>query len=491
MDGVVQRHHAKVGLLNVRNAPGGHFPGPPVHDRHEIKEAVPHGDVGDVGVPDLPLSPCPYPTTFPPTKVFACKGHSAGRATGLPMQLAWLVRPVQPVLPTPRWDVCAPGACRYRNTCQTTKLTAMLRRAALVDRMAHCEVLKMTSASAQGAPSAATQPKLAILGAAGTLQLLADLRRAGAHVLLGETAPDTASEGLAAQYGYRQLSARTGDVGCLRAFRQILDTATTGNPPANWIWQRADGRFVDGLRSRTDPDGVASREELVHLRQAHHAALKDAITAADEMVLLWSGGPCVVDAANGSAFAFAPDPGTILPKGVRLLPHEPDLASLEDDFSAIHRLISATNPHLRLRLVLLPLPVDPVAASGDFAARLPGLRRQSDLRLMMAEWQARYPNVSYLPLWDYCTGPLALSGDFMPQTATLTPAGREKAAGLCMGHAAWVATSVTPEPVIPAAESDFGTRKALRAQRRAGKARNGSKADDVICEEELLEAFSR
>ncbi len=53
VDRLIQRFDAEVSLKRVRYTPGQHFAGVPVHYGHEIKEAAPHGQVGDVGAPYL------------------------------------------------------------------------------------------------------------------------------------------------------------------------------------------------------------------------------------------------------------------------------------------------------------------------------------------------------------------------------------------------------------------------------------------------------
>ena len=59
VDCLVQSLDAKISLQRVGDAPGQHFAGEPVHDGHQIEEAFAHGQVGDVGAPDLiwPLDP--------------------------------------------------------------------------------------------------------------------------------------------------------------------------------------------------------------------------------------------------------------------------------------------------------------------------------------------------------------------------------------------------------------------------------------------------
>ena len=51
--GLVERVCAEACVQRVRQLPGQNIPARPVHDRHQVKEATVHRDVGDVGAPDL------------------------------------------------------------------------------------------------------------------------------------------------------------------------------------------------------------------------------------------------------------------------------------------------------------------------------------------------------------------------------------------------------------------------------------------------------
>lgn len=53
VDGLAQRLDAEVGLQRVRDPPREDLAGVPVHDRYQVEEPVPHGQVGDVRAPDL------------------------------------------------------------------------------------------------------------------------------------------------------------------------------------------------------------------------------------------------------------------------------------------------------------------------------------------------------------------------------------------------------------------------------------------------------
>ena len=50
---LIERLDAKVRVQGVRQPPSQHMPTRPIHDRHQVKEASAHRDIGDVGAPDL------------------------------------------------------------------------------------------------------------------------------------------------------------------------------------------------------------------------------------------------------------------------------------------------------------------------------------------------------------------------------------------------------------------------------------------------------
>jgi hypothetical protein len=348
--------------------------------------------------------------------------------------------------------------------------------------------MRMTGDSVQDRPTAASRPKIALLGAAGVLELATHLRSAGADVLDGEPAPDAASDHLAARFGYRRLSARTGDVGGLSALIAIVQSSKTGALAENWMWQGRDGRLRDGFRISVDPDGIADVDELILLRKAHLRALQSVLRDADVLILLLSSDGGLVDGKTGTRYPFDSAWVEHCPKGIALTHEFDDMARLNDDFVALRALLADLSPRLQLRLALLPSPGEQT----DFAARLPQLRHQSDLRVLMAHWAATMPGVSYLPLWELCTGALAQAGHFSISSGQLSAEGGAALASLCLGAVvAEPAATGAAAATVEAAIEDVAKKRARRAERRAKRGKKASKSASVVCEEELLEAFSR
>lgn len=339
---------------------------------------------------------------------------------------------------------------------------------------------------------AVARPRIALFGAVGGLGLAEHLRAAGADVLDHEPAPQGASDALARRHGYRRLSARTGDVGCLSALVEVLRLARGGSLPADWIRTGADGRLRDGFRVGVDPDGFEDADEVLFLRHAHHAALLSVLRDADVLILILSGEGCLVDPKHGTHYAYAAGSGAE-PRAKAGLAHVfPDLMQLNDDFLALRGLVADINPGLMLRLALLPMEVDPGAAAKDLSGHLPVLRQLSDLRVLMAHWSAAFADVSYVPIWELCTGPLEQAGLFKSVSGELAPEGGARVASLCLGSSPREDVVIAaPMPAAPDDPEDIAQKKARRAERRAKRAAKGAASASVICEEELLEAFSK
>lgn len=322
---------------------------------------------------------------------------------------------------------------------------------------------------------------LVLLGAAGSLDLAGHLARAGSPILDAEPAPQSLSDALAARYGFRHLSARTGEVGSPGALAAVVRAAASAKPPAGWVWTRADGRLIDGLRPDVEPHGVADAAELAGLRAAHAQSLVGLLRGARRVILCFGETACAAG-PDGALFPRLPQDG-VSSKGGPLSQRLADLSLLEQDFIDLTAALGSLNPELKISLVLLPRPAP---GATDFAARLPNLRQQSDLRVMMAHWAATHPGVTYLPLWEMCTGSLMARGEYDPATGALSPAGGAAVAALCLGR-----DVVAPEINARVAPGEGkGDKKARRARRRADRAAREPKAASVICEDELLEAFS-
>ncbi|GLS86079.1 hypothetical protein GCM10010873_10530 [Cypionkella aquatica] len=331
-------------------------------------------------------------------------------------------------------------------------------------------------------------PAIGVLGGDGTWSVMALLRAAGISVAEVEPAPKQINETLAARFQFGYASARCGTLGDLRQILQLVQAATGGALPKNAVWTAADGSFIDGFRPAIEPYGFASKAELASYRAAHLACVLKLLQGVTTLVLPLRTATGFIDASDGTAYPALPA-GAKLPRGCKLEPVVYNAETMTLDFAALHAALKALSPSLVIRLVVAS-PVQGLAALGD----------QAQLRGLAAHCAASFADVIYDSILDQLLARMA-----QPDAdARLGPVVQTLMAGGDLLDAVAAAPAVQvmedAEMGIPAPIDAPPREKRDRAQRKAdrakGKSKDGAgkegraKGAKVMCEDELLEAFS-
>lgn len=330
-------------------------------------------------------------------------------------------------------------------------------------------------------------PAVAVLGGDAVWSVLVLLRAAGVEVAEIEAAPKQVNADLATRFCYGMASVRCGAMGDLRAVLQLVQAATGVWMPKNWVWVGADGSYIDGLRPRIDPYGFAVKADLVAYRAAHLAALAKLLAGVTTLVLPLDQMAGLVDAADGAVYPEMVA-GAKLPRSCKLVPTVYTVEAMAADFAALHAALKRVNPGLVIRLVVAA----PVAG-------LAGLMVQAQLRGLVAHWAASFADVIYDPVLDHLLGRMAgpatdarlggavqklMAGGDLLDAVAVAPA-QVALEDAEMGIPAPNALSSTPRD-----KRDRAQRRAERAKGKAKAKGGGAKGARVMCEEELLEAFS-
>lgn len=314
--------------------------------------------------------------------------------------------------------------------------------------------------------------KIALFGTGANLRLSERLPM----VICTETAPAGASATLLSRYGYLGFSARTGEVGSLKALRLLFEAALAEAPVQ--VWQRSDGRYVDALRPTVEPEGLASIDEVRQLHEHHLLAIRRALAETEEVVLVLGGDPTGHDTVSGTSYVCVPNGD--FPRKLRdnIQPHFSDLDGMDDDFAAIWQVLRKLRPDVQITLALVP-PMPGVTLSRAHQNQLVCLRTLVD------EWVWRFGDVNYLPIWDAAMAKRAVSeGDRWELAQSLmNPAGPLYNTPVAAPEAD---NDDAAEDIMPPVSTD----QARRKERRARSRKNG-KVPSTICEDELLEAFSK
>lgn len=306
---------------------------------------------------------------------------------------------------------------------------------------------------------------VAVLGGDAVWPLAQILRSGGVAVLDGEPAPKQVEPGLAARYGFGAASVRAGTLGNLRLVAQLLRWALGGGGAV--VWTDADGKPRDALRAGVEP-AAESVAEVEANHQAHMAALRAVLAQASLLVLPLRDVAIVEDA--GGTLLPAPLAGMTPPKGGKVKAPAKKADAEAQAMDEIMASLAHLRPGIQVRLVVLE----------DGAKAGP-------LRVLAAECAARVAGVLYDPLVDALV--LRARGE-AEQGRYAVALGR--VIGVTDVLEGLVASPVAVQPGTGAApekvrdKADKRARKEARAQR---KARAGAEAR-VVCEDELLEAFS-
>ena len=324
------------------------------------------------------------------------------------------------------------------------------------------------------APALLWQPKFAIgpetaiftAGAGFSRHLHRALVARDWAVIDAEPCPVALPPGVAARFGYGQLSARTGPLHSPRQLLQLLAEAMGEFVPADPVRERG-GRFHDALRPEVEPDGMGSPAVVAEARAQHLHALLAGLARAELMVLTLSAIEGWEDAASGTLYPTAPGlvTGRYDPACHRLRLFTP--AEVAADLRAVLGLARRLAPGLKLLLAVAPEAPE-ATATGAHVLAATGFAR-AVLRAVAGELAATVPEIDYFPAHEIAHHPAARGAFLAPGQRDLSEEGL--AASLRLFFAALGAddpAAAAPAASLPSAEEED--------------------EDLLICEEALLEA---
>lgn len=291
------------------------------------------------------------------------------------------------------------------------------------------------------------------------------LREAGLHVQDAEPRPRGCPPIVARAFGYGVYSARYGNIYTVRQLAQLIRDAMSERVDPVDIWAD-EGRFYDALRPTIEPGGFASLDEAMALRRAHLWAVRRLFSETSCLIFTLGLTECWADRDSGRVFPTCPgvvagsfDPARHVFVNLR---HAEVLADLE----AARNMLQGLNAGMRMILTVSPVPLTATAAGGHVLAAT--ARSKAVLRAAADEFAATHADVDYFPSYEIVTNPAARGRFFRPNLREVTPEGVEVVMN-CFLSAHGLATQPRPRPAAVAASAS-------------------EQAEDVICEEILLEA---
>ncbi len=305
------------------------------------------------------------------------------------------------------------------------------------------------------------------------------LAQSGYNVIDTEPMPAFVPAEVAQKHGYQLYSARYGNIYTMRQFLQLLQEAFGHFQPADPVWEN-NGRYYDALRPGVTPGGLASADLVTESRAYHLRAVQDAVTQTGMVVFTLGLTETWAHTPSGTIYPTAP--GTI---AGRINPEVHSFvnfraAEIRKDFLKVRKIFRAANPDVRFLLTVSPVPLTATAAGGHV---LPAtVYSKSVLRTVAGELCEDLADVDYFPSYEIVSSHPSAGAFFEPNMRSVKPRGVRQVMRVFLG-----AHDQAAPPADPREERR--KRRAARQERLAAKTEQG--ADDLICEEELLDAFRK
>lgn len=317
------------------------------------------------------------------------------------------------------------------------------------------------------------------------------LKTAGYDVLDTEPPPPGMTPQTAQKFGYNLYSARYGNIYTVRQLLQLLDEAEGKVAPALPVWEK-QGRFYDAFRPGVEPQGLDSPEDVAAHRKAHLAAVLEAFRAADVFVFTLGLTEAWVHTETGTVYPTAP--GTIAGS------HDPAVFSFRNytyreimpDFVEFRRRMMAQNPGIRFLITVSPVPLT-ATASGQHVEVATSYSK-SVLRAVCGDLYDRFRNVDYYPSYEIITSQNARGAYYEDNRRNVSEQGVATAMGVFLaaqggGKAGADAERPGGRPGKARGKKGGGAGRRKMQETPADDA--DDKADDLVCEEALLDAFRK
>ncbi len=318
----------------------------------------------------------------------------------------------------------------------------------------------------------AQSDKIATGGSCFAQHIAYNLRKCGYSVLDAEPAPKSVKDETAKKYGYRLYSARYGNIYVVRQLLQLLKEAFSGEVDERGLVWEKDGRYYDALRPTVEPFGLRSPEEVVLHRKNHLEKVARLFAEASIFVFTFGLTESWVNSHTGRVYPMCP--GTVVGK---FDPEKYEFKNfsfneIRQDFLEFRKLVKKINPKIKFILTVSPVPLTATASEDHVIAAT--TYSKSVLRAVAGELCQEFSDFDYFPAYEMIASHWS-KGFFYEQNLRSVNADGVQS----------VMRVFFNQHLIFKKETN------KKANTTIKDLKNKKSEEDVICDEELLEAFSR
>ncbi|MEP5154316.1 GSCFA domain-containing protein [Planktotalea sp.] len=318
---------------------------------------------------------------------------------------------------------------------------------------------------------------IATAGSCFAQHIARHLKARAFNVMQMEPAPQGLSDADAKAQSFGIYTCRYGNIYTAAQLLQLAREALDGHEPAEPIWEK-DGRFYDAQRPGVEPKGWATEEEVRAARHFHLRNVAEMFLSMDVFVFTFGLTEAWIHRETGTVYPTAP--GTIAGQ------FDPEVYEFKNythsetlrAFNSFLKLMK-THRKRRLKCIITVSPVPLTATASDDHVLAASTYSKSVLRGVCGELSQSNRHIDYYPSYELITAPSSRGIFYERNLRSVSAPGVENAMRVFINQHDPSGGAVKPAP-------------APTAPARASKAEERDQAaDDLVCEEVLLEAFNK
>jgi len=296
------------------------------------------------------------------------------------------------------------------------------------------------------------------------------LEKNGFNILDGEPPPIGLPEKLCNEYGYRLYSARYGNIYTVRQLLQLLKEALGIIAPEDYIWIDNEGKYRDAFRPNIEPQGFQHADDVMLSRRRHLEVVEKLFKKLNVFIFTLGLTESWMSKSEGLVYPMAP--GTICGKydSRKYGFHNFNYHETLIDFLEFKNLLHSINPQ-EIKFLLTVSPVPLTATASNDHCMVATFHSKSILRAVVGELSILCEDIDYFPSYEIISNPWMQQSFYSDNLRTVTKDGVDTVMKIFLrSQAAEKNQSMQPVDVPANTVTD---------------------SDEVICEQALLDSFSK
>lgn len=309
--------------------------------------------------------------------------------------------------------------------------------------------------------------KIVTAGSCFAQHISAHLKKSGYTILDTEVPIGNISESLAKRYGYKLYSARYGNIYYVRQLLQLVKEAISGFVNEDdLVWKGENGKFYDSMRPTIEPEGLKTGEEVIAHRKKHIDNVKKVFTESNIFIFTLGLTEAWVNIQSGRVYPLCPGTvaGTFDSNKYKFVNF--DYGSIEKDLLEFIDLVKSINHTIKFILTVSPVPL--TATATDEHVIVATVHSKSILRAVAGS-VAKRDDVDYFPSYEIISSHWSKGFFYESNMRSVNSGGVETVMRVFSEQ----------HPPLIKNENNDTLKNAIHRK------------DNTVCDEILLEAFSK